>query len=111
MHFVIEQWKYKNTWLTLTKAQREAFIAAVGGAVEQLAKQGITTLGFGQNQSDADQRSNCDFWAVWQCPDDKGARMFQDAVNASGWYGYFEHTNIVGEVQSPPDILGLHISA
>jgi hypothetical protein len=111
MYMVIEQWSYKPAWKALSTAERQAFVEGVGGAVAELAKAGITTLGFGINDVNTDHRSTYDFWAVWQCPDVSGARAFQDAVAGSGWYNLFEHKNMVGLVQDPPSILGQHIAA
>jgi hypothetical protein len=111
MHIVFEQWSYKQAWKDLPKAEREAFVGAVGGAVEHLATLGITTLGFGQNDNSTDRRADFDFWGIWQCPDAAGAATFQKAVADSGWYNYFDHRNLSGELVAPPEILGAHISA
>jgi hypothetical protein len=111
MHIVFEQWSYKPEWTNLPISERQAFIAAVGGAVEHLATLGITTLGFGLNDQSTEKRANFDFWGIWQCPDAAGAVVFQKAVSDSGWYNYFEHRNLSGELQPPPAILGIHINA
>jgi hypothetical protein len=111
MHIVIEQWKYKSSWKALSTADREAFIQGVGQAVEMLAKQGITTLGFGLNDESTELRAPYDFWAVWQCPSAAGAAAFLDAVSGSGWYDLFELKNMSGELQDPTIILGQHIAA
>ncbi len=111
MHIVFEQWSYKSAWKNLPTAERAAFITTVGGAVEQLAAVGITTLGFGHNDKATDKRADFDFWGIWQCPDATSAAMFQKAVAESGWYNYFEHRNLCGELQTPHAILGAHIMA
>jgi hypothetical protein len=111
MHIVFEQWSYKAAWKNLPTAQREAFIGGVGAAVAHLATLGITTLGFGHNDSSTDRRADFDFWGIWQCPDEAGAALFQKAVAESGWYDYFEHRNLSGELLPPPTILGVHIGA
>jgi hypothetical protein len=111
MYLVIEQWSYKASWHALSALERQAFIGGVGAAVEQLAKGGITTMGFGFNDAKTDQRAGYDFWAVWQCPDAAAARVFQDAVAGSGWYQWFDHKNMCGELLDPGTVLGAHIAA
>jgi hypothetical protein len=111
MHIVFEQWSYKPAWKNLSRADREAFVGGVGGAVEHLATLGITTLGFGHNDSSTDKRASFDFWGIWQCPDARSAAIFQKAVTDSGWYDYFEHRNLSGELVPPTAILGAHIAA
>jgi hypothetical protein len=108
MHIVIEQWKYKQTWLNLSLVDRQVFVSNIGAAVEELAKQGITTLGFGFNNAETDRRADFDFFAVWQCTTQQGANAFLAAVKGSGWYDFFEHQNMSGEIVDPSEVLTAH---
>lgn len=108
MHTFIELWNIKDSWRALSIDARAAFIEQLGPAIAALAKQGVTCKGFAFAE-EVDQRAPYDFFSVWECADRAAAAKFEEAVAGSGWYDFFEHKNVCGELQAPDAILKQHI--
>lgn len=110
MYTYIEVWNAKPAWRSLSQQQRQDYMSAVGGAVQEMAKQGIEAISWGFNDADTPHRANYDFFAVWNMPNKEAALAFEKAVNEAGWHEYFEQYNVRGETGTVEQVIGHHIS-
>jgi hypothetical protein len=110
MYTLVEQWTPKARWLQAPAEERQAFMAGVGGAMQQLAALGVEVLCWNRNDADTSHRAPSTYFAVWRFPSLEVARSFEAAVQASGWYDYFEHTNLRGADQTPQAVIGEHLT-
>jgi haloalkane dehalogenase len=106
MYILVEQWNPTAKWLAADAAQRQAFLAGVGGAIAQLTALGAEILSFSANDTDTSHRADFAWLAVWRFPNLQISREFESAVQASGWYDYFEQSNMRGAVDSPQTVMG-----
>jgi hypothetical protein len=109
MYTLVELWTPKPSWLAASRAEREAFMNGVGQAMGQLTAMGVEVLSWNTNDADTSHRADASYFAVWRFPSLDVAQGFEAAVQASGWYDYFEHTNVRGLDRTPPDVIGEHI--
>ncbi|MEH6546599.1 MAG: DUF6616 family protein [Sneathiella sp.] len=101
----IELYNYTQVWRDLPQADRMEFTNAVGAAVNSMAENGADVLGFGFNDKATDRRAPYDFFCLYALPDTHFAKAFEQEVEASGWYGFFEQKNVSGLLQSPQTLL------
>jgi hypothetical protein len=102
MYIFVECWKCRPEWLALTKEARGAYMAELGKGIEQLLKSGVEIVSWSMNEPDTSKRSPYDYFAVWKFPTREQAAGFEQVVQQSGWYNYFDQVNLRGEV-APPD--------
>jgi hypothetical protein len=88
---------------------RKNLFAGIQGAIKQLAEIGVVTLGWGRVEPAAHSTSYERF-AVWQAPSRELADGFLGGVESSGWYTYFEHSNVVGELRSVNAVVAEHLA-
>ena len=106
MYMFVEQWKARPEWLVLSQQEREKYVSKVGQAIEDLLKAGIEIVGFALNDQDTPHRSDYRYFSEWKLPDKKLLQQFEQAIEQSGWYQYFEQTNARGEFIQPDAALG-----
>ena len=111
MYTFIEVWTPNDTWKSLPTADRQAFMDGVTSAIEQMAAGGITTLGWGVNDSDTPHRADGEFVAVWQAPNREAIGALEAGVQGSGWYDYFDQVNVRSELTDVADIMAKHVNA
>ncbi|WP_406451231.1 hypothetical protein OH768_07305 [Streptomyces sp. NBC_01622] len=99
MHVVIETWTPKPAFFAADEETLNNLFAEMQEAIKQLAEIGVVTLGWGKVES-APHSTSYEWFAVWQAPSREGADVFLGGVESSGWYDYFEQTNLVGELRS-----------
>jgi len=108
MYVVVEAWTPKPAFLAASADEKAAVVDGVKAAIVQLAADGITCLGMGE--LDAETYASAHQWvAVWTMPTKEHSDAFLDGVTASGWYGYFEQTNLRAELVPAGDALDQHL--
>ncbi|WP_337867755.1 DUF6616 family protein [Meiothermus sp.] len=110
MYILVEQWTPKAKWLQASSEERSSFMQGVGQAIVELSQQGVKVISWNLNDLDTSHRAEATYFAVWSFPNLEVARNFEDAVEASGWYEYFEQTNLRGLAQSPEEVIDQHIA-
>ena len=106
MYMFVEQWKARPEWLALSQQGRKEYVSKVGQAIEELLKTGIAIVGFALNDSDTPHRADYRYFSVWTLPNKELVQQFEQAIEQSGWYQYFEQTNTRGELIPPDATLG-----
>ena len=110
MYIYVELWKFRQSWLDLSKEQREAWmnelIAGIGGLLEA----GVESLAFAFNDSDTPHSSGYDYVAVWRMPNKELVEQFEKAVEDSGLHNYYEQVNTRGKEIGLDVLTNEHIS-
>ena len=106
MKIFIEFWKAKDAWRQLPTAERAAFAAQMGPAMEGLISKGATFDAWGMNSDTSPQRADYDFYAVTKLPTQDLLDSFQSIVEGSGWYNYFEQINMSGDEVGAEAVIG-----
>ncbi|WP_371596860.1 DUF6616 family protein [Streptomyces sp. NBC_00564] len=99
MHVVIETWTPKPAFFAADKETLDNLFTGMQEAIKQLEEIGVVTLGWGRVEP-APHSTSYEWFAIWQAPSREGADVFLGGVESSGWYNYFEQTNLVGELRS-----------
>ena len=102
----IELWKAKKTWTDLSKEERSNYLAALGPAIEQLISSGTEIISWGSNAPSTFNKAEYDYFAVWSFPDADAAVNFEKLVEGAGWYNYFDQVNLMGNKQTPEQVMG-----
>ena len=110
MYILVEQWTPKTKWLQASAEERGAFMQGVGGAMVELSKLGVETLAWSLNDPDTSHRADWNYFAVWKFPSLEASHAFENAVEQSGWYDYFEHKNMRGKWETPEAVIGQHMA-
>ena len=105
MYTVIEQWTPRREFLDATPEEREALFAQVGAAMPELEAAGVTCLGWSRTLPTAHSTGH-DWVAVWQMTDTAAVDRFFEAVEAAGWYGWFDQVNTLGQLVPVPEVIG-----
>jgi hypothetical protein len=106
MYLFVECWKAKPEWLAMNPDARGAYMNALGSGIQELLKAGVEIISWSMNDPGTSNRAPYDYFAVWKFPTPEGAAMFEQVVQQSGWYTYFEQVNLKGEVSSPEPCIG-----
>lgn len=101
MYLFIECWKARPEWLALNRETRSAYMAELGKGIEQLAKAGVEIISWSFNDPKTSNRAAFDYFAVWRFPDTGSMRGFEQIIQQSGWYNYFDQVNLSGEMADP----------
>jgi hypothetical protein len=109
MYMVIETWTPKPAFFAAGKETRNNLFAGIQEAMKQLAEIGVVTLGWGRAEP-ASHSTSYEWFAVWQAPSKELADAFLDGVEKSGWYTYFEQSNVVGELRSVEAVAAEHVA-
>jgi hypothetical protein len=101
MYLFVECWKARPEWLALTPEARGAYMAQLGQGIGELLKAGVEVISWSMNDQDTSNRSPFDYFAVWKFPNKEMVKGFEQIVEQSGWYNYFDQVNLSGEVMDP----------
>jgi hypothetical protein len=101
MILYVELWKSKPAWRALDRAAREQFVAGLGPAIAELTGAGVELLGFACNDGDTPHRADYEWMALWRIPTAELARVFEEAVERSGFHDLFEQVNARGPLVAP----------
>ena len=99
MYVVVEAWTPKPAFLSLPRSERAQFFAALAEGVAGLAVAGVEPLGWGTNVATGEHDSTHGWFGIWQVADTAAANGFLAGVASSGWYDYFQQTNVHGELR------------
>ena len=105
MFIFIECWKARPEWLALSSEARGAYMAQLGSGIEELLKSGVEIISWSMNDPDTSKNSPYDYFAVWKFPTKEMTKGFEQIVEQSGWYNYFDQVNLSGEISGPPAII------
>jgi hypothetical protein len=106
MYVFIECWKARQEWLDLDKETRAAYMSELGKGIDSLIQAGVEIVSWSINQPDTSHKAPYDYFAVWKFPNQEMVKGFEQIVQQSGWYNYFDQVNLSGEVAPPgPSIL------
>jgi hypothetical protein len=97
MYLYVEMWSAKPSWLALSLAEREQFMAKVAAAGPQVAALGAELIGSWRNDEDVDQRLAKNYFIAFRLPDKAAAQAMEAIVRGSGWYDYFDQHNSGGQ--------------
>jgi hypothetical protein len=106
MYLFVECWKARPEWLALNTEARGNYMAELGKGIEALLKSGVEIVSWSMNDLDTSNRASFDYFAVWKFPTKELATGFENIVQQSGWYNYFEQVNLKGELSSPDRCIG-----
>jgi len=98
MYLFVECWKARPEWLALNMEARVAYMEELGKGMEQLLKAGVEIISWSMNDPDISNRSPFDYFAAWKFPDKDLAKGFEQIIQQSGWYTYFDQVNLGGEL-------------
>jgi haloalkane dehalogenase len=101
MYLFVECWKARPEWLALTPEARGAYMAQLGQGIGELLKAGVEVISWSMNDQDTSNRSPFDYFAVWKFPNKEMVKGFEQIVEQSGWYNYFDQVNLSGAVSDP----------
>ena len=101
MYLFVECWKARPEWLALNAEARGAYMAQLGQGIEELLKAGVEIISWSLNDADTAKRSSFDYFAVWKFPNKEFVKGFEQVVEQSGWYNYFDQVNLSGELSDP----------
>lgn len=110
MYVVIESWTPKAAFLDASRQTRTDFFARLTAALDGSAAQGIRPLGWGRTDPAGEHGSRHAWFAVWETTDAAAADAFLGGVAASGWYEYFDQTNVRGELRPVGDVVDEHVA-
>lgn len=95
-HCLIELYSPKPAWLTLDRAARTRFFAAVETGMADLSGLGIEPIAFGETEAGTRHAAAQLFFAIWRAPDSHAMSALIAGIAASGWHDYFETINATG---------------
>ena len=94
-HYLVELYTPKPAWRTLAPEQRERFPPASPRACKALERSGSRScLWAGPMPGSSVPRAIAT--GIWRCADAAARDALLAGIEASGWYGYFEHVNAAG---------------
>src|ERR1700761_6394943 len=108
MYVVVEAWTPCPEFLELPVVAREELFAGVREGVAKLAEAGIECLGWGRLDQVVHGLAR-EWLAVWTMPSAEHADMLLNAVAASGWYDWFDQSNMRAELMTPGAAMDEHV--
>ena len=106
MKCFIELWNVRDAWKQLSKEERQNYLGQVGANMQGLMEQGVEVICWGENEKETTHRAGFDYFAVWKFPNSEIAKELEAAIEAAGWYNYFEQVNLSGESTTAEEIIG-----
>jgi hypothetical protein len=106
MFLFIECWKARPEWLELSIEARSTYMEQLGQGIGELIKAGVEIISWSMNEANTSNRSPFDYFAVWKFPNREIAAGFEQIVQQSGWYSYFDQVNLKGEISDPQTMIG-----
>lgn len=110
MIYFIEFWKAKDAWLNLPKQERIDYVSKIGPAIEDLMSKGVQIDAWGVNDNQSLHKADFDFYGITKFPNQEILTGFENMLDGSGWYDYFEQVNVSGEGVTPQDVIGKMIA-
>lgn len=92
-HYLVELYTPNAAWLALSTPAREQFLAGIQSAMGTLASLGVETLALSETDTPIDQATHHQYLGIWRFADTATRDALLAGIQASGWYGYFEHVN------------------
>jgi len=105
MNIYIELWKAKETWLSLSIAERQSYMANMQPSIKIFLDKGSKIKGWGRNNKATDQISDYSWYAIWEFPNEDLITEFEALLQGAKWYDYFDQVNICGENLGPEAIM------
>ncbi|MDP4185746.1 MAG: hypothetical protein Q8862_11375, partial [Bacteroidota bacterium] len=90
MFIFIECWKARPEWLSLTHDERSEYLNRLSSGINELAKTGAEIVTWSLNDTDTPHRIDYDYFAIWRFPTKELVVQFEQIIEQSGWYNYFE---------------------
>ncbi|HWU63935.1 MAG TPA: DUF6616 family protein [Ensifer sp.] len=106
----VELYNYRAGWKELSATDRKAFADKVANEVSGLAQHGVEVVAWGMNDRATAHRAPYDFFCVYKVPSAEFQRGFDAAVEASGWYNYFEQVCVSGKALTPHELLSANVT-
>jgi len=101
-HYLIELYTPNAAWLALPAEARQRFLDGIRAGMGALSALGIEALALGPAEPGLRQASPHRFLGIWRCPDRPARDALLAGIEASGWYGYFDHVNAAADAGSLP---------
>lgn len=92
-HYLVELYTPNAAWHALPATQRQQFLGHIGSALAQLSSVGVEVLSLAETDPCIDQGSAHRFLGIWRFPTLAARDALLAGIQASGWYGYFDHVN------------------
>lgn len=105
MKTFIELWKAKDSWLSLPQHERENYLSKMQPTIPFFIEKGAIIISWGQNTDAQDQKSDYDWFSIWQFPDEDVMMEFEALLQEAGWYNYFNQINLAGDHVGPENII------
>lgn len=105
--YLIELYTPTAAWRALNAVQRAEFLEGIQAAMGGLSELGIEVLTLSATDAAIDRASTHGFMGIWRFPDASARDALLAGIQASGWYGYFDHVNAAGSAGD----LGSHLAA
>lgn len=106
MYLFVECWKARQEWLDLKTEERAAYMTELGKGIQSLVEAGVEIVSWSLNDADISKRSKFDYFAIWKFPTREFAKQFEQIVEQSGWYAYFDQVNLGGTEGMPDASVG-----
>lgn len=106
MYIFMEMWKPKESWLKLTKSEREEYLGKLAPAIQWLLESGVEIISWSLNEPATPQTTDHVYLGVYKFPSEALTVQFEQLVEQAGWYNYFEQTNLKGALDTPQAIIG-----
>jgi len=106
MFVFIECWKARQEWIDLKVEERTAYMAELGKGIQSLVEAGVEIVTWSINDPGISRRSKFDYFAIWKFPTREFSKQFEQIVEQSGWYTYFDQVNLGGEEGMPDACVG-----
>lgn len=111
MKCFIELWNATQAWKNLSVEQRSEYLGQIGTGLQGLMEQGVEIVCWGVNDESTSNRAKYDYFAVWKIPNNEIIQELEAAIEAAGWYNYFEQVNLSGEASTAEEIIGRMINS
>ena len=96
-HYLVELYTPNAAWQRLPIAQRRQFLGAIQDAMVGLSGRGVEMLALAATQAGIAQASAHQFLGIWRFGDTQARDALLAGIQASGWYGYFDHVNAASD--------------
>lgn len=95
-YYLTELYSPKDTWMALSKKEKESFFQTVGEGMAALLPLGITVITMGKVDQSKLYPTKETFFALWQFENEDALNALLAGIKATGWHTYFSTTNAAG---------------
>ncbi|MBN3848832.1 hypothetical protein G3N58_18660 [Paraburkholderia sp. Ac-20342] len=92
-HYLVELYTPNATWKAFPREQRQQFLRGIQAAMGGLSGLCIEVLVLGRIERGIDHVSEHCFLGIWRFPGAQARDALLAGIQASGWYGSFDHVN------------------